>query len=47
MFSGDIILIEDGRRKKLYVKDAGGQLFHWSDIEKMRNQGNNILFEWH
>lgn len=47
MFSGDIIVIEDGRRKRFYVKDASGALLKWNDIESVHRRGEKIFVEWH
>lgn len=46
MFSGDIIVIEDGRRKKYYVKDIDGDILNWSDIDRIKKQNIDIYIEW-
>lgn len=46
MFSGDIILIEDGKRKRFYVKDASGTILKWSDMESIKQRGDKIFVEW-
>ena len=45
MFTGDMIVIENGKRKKFYVKDASGRLLSRDDIDRKRH-GIKFLIEW-
>ena len=45
MFTGDMIVIENGKRKKFYVKDVSGRLLSRDDIDRKRH-GIKFLIEW-
>jgi len=44
MFSGDILIIENGKRKKYRVKDEYGNIVTCENIDKIRNSKLDI--EW-
>lgn len=46
MFIGDMIVIENGKRKKFYVKDASGRLLTWNDIDRIEKHGIEFFIEW-
>ena len=46
MFSGDMIVIENGKRKKFYVKDTSGRLLTWDDIDRIKKHGIEFFIEW-
>lgn len=46
IFCGDIIVIENGKRKKFYVKDASGKLLTWDDIDRIKKHGIAFIIEW-
>ena len=46
MFTGDIVVIEKGKRRRYYVKDVDGNILHWEDIDKRKKQGIEMFIEW-
>ena len=46
MFIGDMIVIENGKRKKFYVKDTSGRLLTWDDIDKIKKHRIELFIEW-
>ena len=46
-YSGDMILIENGKRRKFYVKDTCGGLLTWDDIERIRKHAIEFFIEWY
>ena len=46
MFTGDIVVIENGKRKKYKVKDTNGNILHWEDIDKINKQKIKMFIDW-
>ena len=46
MFCGDIVVIENGHRKKYYVKDEFGGVLQWDDIDRIKKNGIKFFVEW-
>lgn len=45
-FIGDIVVIENGIKKRYYVKDADGNILNWEDIDRIKKQGIEMIIEW-
>ena len=47
IFIGDIVVIENGIKKRYHVKDADGNILYWGDIERIKKQGIEMIIEWY
>lgn len=47
IFTGDIIVLEDGKRKNYYVRDTNGKILHWEDIEQIKKLELALYIDWY
>ena len=47
MFTIDIIVIENGKKKSYCVRDMDGNIVHWEDIDRIKKQRSKIFVEWY
>lgn len=45
MFVGDMIIIENGKRRKFYVKDRDGAVLRWNEVDGKSK--DDIVIEWY